>query len=70
MSKKISEMEDVKVEDVEQPQQQQPQEQSVSVSLTVNELNVVLQSLQELPHRIADPLLKSLVAQAQQQLGQ
>jgi len=69
MSKKISEMEDVKVEDVEQPQQQ-PQEQSVSVSLTVNDLNVVLQSLQELPHRIADPLLKKLIAQAQQQLGQ
>ena len=69
MSKKISEMEDVKVEDVEQPQQQ-PQEQSVSLSMTVNELNVVLQSLQELPHRVADPLLKKLIAQAQQQLGQ
>ena len=70
MSKKISEMEDVKVEDVQPQQQQQPQEQSVSMSLTVNELNIVLQSLQELPHRVADPLLKKMVEQAQAQLGQ
>jgi len=40
------------------------------VSLTVTELNIVLQSLQELPHRVVDPLLKKLVTQAQQQLGQ
>jgi hypothetical protein len=46
------------------------QEPTVNVELTVNELNVVFASLQELPHRVADPILKKLFQQAQAQLGQ
>lgn len=46
------------------------QEPTVKVELTVNELNVVFASLQELPHRVADPILKNLFQQAQAQLGQ
>lgn len=48
-----------------QPAQQAP---AVNLTLDVNELNVVLASLQELPHRVADPLLRKLMQQAQEQL--
>lgn len=46
----------------------QPQEPKVNIELTVNELNVVFAALQELPHRVADPILKKLFNQAQDQL--
>jgi hypothetical protein len=46
-------------------QQQQPE---VSLRVTVQELNVVMASLQEIPHRIADPILRKLMQQAQEQL--
>lgn len=46
----------------------QPQEPTVNVELTVNEINVVFAALQELPHRVADPILKKLFGQAQSQL--
>lgn len=51
----------------DQPQQQQP---TVNIALNINELNVVLASLQELPHKVADPLLRNLMGQAQSQLQQ
>ena len=41
---------------------------SINLTLTVNELNVVMGALQELPHRIADPVLKKVFGQAQSQL--
>jgi len=41
---------------------------SVQITLNVNELNTVLAALQELPHRVADPILKSVFTQAQAQL--
>lgn len=47
-----------------------PATPNVSFELNVNEVNVVLASLQELPHRVADPILRKLVEQAQSQLGQ
>ena len=47
----------------------QSSEQTAKIELTVNELNVVLSALQELPHRIADPVLKKVFSQAQGQLG-
>lgn len=50
--------------------QQAPQAPTVSITLDVNELNVVMGALQELPHRIVDPLLKKIFQQAQQQLQQ
>lgn len=50
--------------------QQAPQTPTVSLTLDVNELNVVMGALQELPHRVVDPLLKKVFQQAQAQLGQ
>ena len=47
-----------------------PSEPELSLGVTVQELNILLSSLQELPHRIADPILKKLVQQAQAQLKQ
>ena len=46
-------------------QQQAP---TVNLTVDVNELNVIMGALQELPHRIVDPLLKKLFQQAQEQL--
>lgn len=45
---------------------QQPQ--NLTIELNVNEINVVMAALQELPHRVADPLLRKLMQQAQGQL--
>lgn len=42
----------------------------LSVAMRVSEINTVLAGLQELPFKVADPLLKSIIAQAQAQLGQ
>ena len=50
--------------------QQAPQTPTVSLTVDVNELNVVMGALQELPHRVVDPLLKKIFQQAQAQLGQ
>ncbi len=50
---------------VEDAQQQEP---TVKIELTVNEVNVVFAALQELPHRVADPILKKMLQQAQSQL--
>jgi hypothetical protein len=44
------------------------QQPEVSLRVTVQELNVVMASLQEIPHRIADPILRKLMQQAQEQL--
>lgn len=41
----------------------------LSLSLKVSEVNVVLAGLQELPFKVADPLLKGIIAQAQTQLA-
>ena len=43
---------------------------TINVELNVNELNIILGGLQELPHRVADPILRKLMQQAQMQLGQ
>jgi hypothetical protein len=54
----------------ENQQAQAPQAPSVNLTVDVNELNVIMGGLQELPHRVVDPLLKKLFQQAQAQLGQ
>jgi hypothetical protein len=41
---------------------------TVTLTVDVNELNIVMGALQELPHRIVDPLLKKIFQQAQEQL--
>lgn len=51
-------------------QAQAPQAPSVTLTVDVNELNVIMGGLQELPHRVVDPLLKKLFQQAQAQLAQ
>lgn len=50
---------------VENQQQEVP---NVNIEMNIAELNVVLAALQELPHRIADPLLRKFMEQAQAQL--
>lgn len=42
----------------------------VTLRVTINELNAIMASLQELPHRVADPILRKLMQQAQEQLKQ
>lgn len=51
---------------VENQQQSVP---TVTLTVDVNELNVIMGGLQELPHRVVDPILKKLFSQAQAQLG-
>ena len=51
-------------------QAQAPQAPDVTLTVNVNELNVIMGGLQELPHRVVDPVLKKLFQQAQAQLGQ
>jgi hypothetical protein len=49
--------------------QQQKEEVKVTIQINVNELNVIFAALQELPHRVADPILKKVFEQAQKQLN-
>ena len=42
---------------------------TVKVELTVQELNVIMGALQELPHRVVDGLLRKIVGQAQPQVA-
>jgi hypothetical protein len=48
---------------------QRPQDPEVLVKVSVNELNIIMGGLQELPHRVVDGLLRKLMEQAQAQLG-
>ena len=48
---------------------QQAQAPTVKLEVNVNELNIIMGGLQELPHRVVDPLLRKLMEQAQAQLG-
>ena len=42
----------------------------VTLELNVNEVNLVLGALRELPHRVVNDLLNKVVAQAQKQVPQ
>ena len=42
----------------------------LNIALKVTEINIVLAGLQELQFKIVDPILKSIISQAQIQLGQ
>jgi hypothetical protein len=46
-----------------------PQEPVVKLELAVNDVNLVLAALQELPHKVADPLLRKIMGQANAQLA-
>lgn len=45
-----------------------PTETVVNLELSVNELNVVITALRELPHRVVAELVNKVVAQAQKQV--
>ena len=42
----------------------------INISISVNAVNTVLAGLQELPFKVADPIMKDIINQAQAQLGQ
>ena len=42
---------------------------TISIELNVQEVNTILAALGELPHRVADPILRKVVEQAQQQVN-
>ena len=44
-------------------------EPNVTLDLTVNDVNLVLAALQELPHKVSDPMIRKIMEQAQAQLG-
>ncbi len=45
------------------------QPQTINVELTAQQFNVVMASLQEIPFKVADPVIRELVKQVQGQLG-
>jgi hypothetical protein len=55
--------------DVDNQVQAAPQEPVVKLELAVNDINLVLAALQELPHKIADPMLRKIMEQANTQLA-
>ena len=42
---------------------------TISIELNVQEVNTILAALGELPHRVADPILRKVVEQAQRQVN-
>ena len=55
--------------DVDNQVQAAPQEPVVKLELAVNDINLILAALQELPHKIADPMLRKIMGQANAQLA-
>jgi hypothetical protein len=49
-------------------EQQGSPEQRITINIDPNEFNVIIAGLQELPHRIVDPIIRKIVTQAQMQL--
>jgi hypothetical protein len=45
-----------------------PQVDAVTITLSVNDLNFMMVALQELPHRVVEPLIKKIQQQVQSQL--
>lgn len=43
-------------------------ETAVNLELNINEINLILGALRELPHRVVNDLLNKVVAQAQKQV--
>lgn len=44
-------------------------EPTIEIKLSVQEINTILAALGELPHRVADPVLRKVVEQAQKQVN-
>jgi hypothetical protein len=45
------------------------QQQMINLDVTPQEINVIFAALAELPHRVADPLMRKLFEQAQKVAG-
>lgn len=45
------------------------QPQTITLDVTPQEINVIFAALAELPHRVADPLMRKLFEQAQKVAG-
>lgn len=50
-------------------QQESQSASTVKIDLTIQELNIVMGALQELPHRAVDSLLRKIMGQAQSQFS-
>lgn len=48
--------------------QAQPQQPTLKFTATVDEVNLIFRALSELPHRVADPIMRNLMAQVQSQI--
>ncbi len=47
----------------------QPQQvPNVTLEVDINELNIIMSGLQELPHRVVDQVIRKILVQAQAQL--
>jgi len=42
---------------------------SIKLEVTLQEVNTILGALSELPHRVADPVIRKVFTQAQEQAG-
>ena len=42
---------------------------TINIELNVQEVNTIIAALGELPHRVADPILRKVVEQAQKQVN-
>lgn len=49
------------------PTPQNPNDVEMTLTLNLNDVNVVITGLRELPHRISDEVLRKVVTQAQSQ---
>jgi|Laugrespbdmm15sd_2_1035082.scaffolds.fasta_scaffold166228_2 hypothetical protein len=59
---------ELEIETPDTDTQAETQNEFVTVTLNIHQLNVIATCLQELPHRVAAPILQSLIQQAQEQL--
>lgn len=48
--------------------QQQQQPPMLNFTLSVDDTNLIFRALGELPHRVSDPLIRNVMAQAQAQI--
>jgi hypothetical protein len=55
-----------KFDEAQNGQQQQPP--VLNFALSVDEVNIIFRALGELPHRISDPVIRNVMAQAQAQI--
>lgn len=42
---------------------------AITLELNVNSVNTILAALSELPHRVADPIMRNVIEQAQKQVN-